>query len=100
MLKTRTLLVLLVSSITLCNLGVAFAYTSYSYACSNNQKYDFKALNVVTVDSNNDSKYLKAYIIGEENILWRIQNAYPGEVVYLRFDVKNIGNKPLKNERV
>jgi hypothetical protein len=85
----------------LCNVGVAIAYTSYSYACYSNvgysnQKYDFKIINVSTVDSaGKSSRYLKACIVCED-IIWTIQNAYPGEVVYLRFDVRNTGNKPLK----
>ena len=96
MLRTRTLIALLISSIVLCNVGVAFAYTSYSYACYSNQRYDFRVVNVSTVDSAGNSKYLKACIAGEEDICWTILNAYPGEVVYLRFNVQNIGNRPLK----
>ncbi|MCX6655464.1 MAG: hypothetical protein NTY03_10140, partial [Candidatus Bathyarchaeota archaeon] len=99
MLRTRTLFALLISSIALCNVGVAIAYTSYSYACYSNvcysnQKYDFKVINVSTADSAGNSKYLKACVAGEEDICWTILNAYPGEVVYLRFDVRNIGNRP------
>jgi hypothetical protein len=96
MLRTRTLLVLLISSIVLCNVGVAFAFTSYSYACNSNQKYEFRVVSVSTVDSTGNSKYLKACVAGDENIFWTIRNAYPGEVVYLRFNVRNIGNRPLK----
>ena len=94
--RTRTLFALLISSIALCNVGVAIAYTSYSYACYSNQKYEFRVVNVSTVDSAGNSKYLKACIAGEEDIFWTILNAYPGEVVYLRFDVRNTGNRPLK----
>jgi uncharacterized membrane protein len=96
MLRTKTLFVLLISSIALCNICVAYACTSYSNACYSNQKYEFRVVSVSTADSAKNSKYLKACIAGKEDIIWSIQNAYPGEVVYLRFDVKNTGNKPLK----
>lgn len=99
MLRTKTLLVLLISSIALCNICVVYACTSYSYASYSNQKYDFKVLNISTADSAQNTKYLKACIVGED-IIWSIQNAYPGEVVYLRFDVKNTGNKALKMDGV
>lgn len=94
--RTRTLFALLISSVVLCNVGVAIAYTSYSYACNSSQKYEFSVVSVSTVDSAGSSKYLKACIVGEEGVFWTIQNAYPGEVMYLRFDVRNIGNRPLK----
>jgi hypothetical protein len=90
---SKTLVILLAVCAAMSSVGVAYAcFGNVGYSPA---KYDFKISSVSTADSAGSSKYLKAYIFCQD-IFWAINNAYPGQVVYLRFNIQNTSNKPLK----